>query len=75
MPCPTPPVFNVKGTWEGVGEAIMDRAPPLHPEGAPGSRPAGPYQLRKAHWTYKIDGQDGRRFWGSTTSDVLPTNG
>jgi hypothetical protein len=66
----TPPPFNMKGTWKGVGEAIMDGAPPLHPQDAPGGRPAGPYRLREANWTYKIDGQDGRRFWGTVSSDV-----
>lgn len=62
--------FEMKGTWKGVGEAIMDGAPPLHPQDAPNGRPAGPYRLREATWTYQIDGQDGRRFWGTSSSDV-----
>ena len=62
----TAPVFDMKGTWKGIGEAIMDGAPPLHPQDAPGGRPAGPYRLREAAWTYQIDGQEGRRFWGTS---------
>lgn len=64
------PVFDMKGRWMGMGEAIMDGTPPLHPGGSSGVRSAGKYKLREAPWVYDIVGQDGRRFWGTVSSDV-----
>ncbi len=64
----TPPVLDMKGTWKGTGEAIVDGASPHHlPNVA--AKPAANYRLHAQTYTYKIEGQDGRRFWGTTTSD------
>jgi hypothetical protein len=61
------PVLNLVGTWTGTTQAIVDGVGGHHPADAP-SRPAGPYRLRDFPFTYRIDGQDGRRFWGVGTS-------
>ena len=58
----------MKGTWTGTGEAIVDGATTHHPAEA-ASRPAGKYRLREETFTWRIEGQDGRRFWGTTSSD------
>jgi hypothetical protein len=68
---PTAPIFDMKGTWTGMGEAIMDGAPMFHPQGAAGEKPAGAYRMRDVPFTYKIVGQDGLRFWGTVSTDVV----
>jgi hypothetical protein len=67
----TPPAFDMKGTWKGSGEAIIDGLTTYHPPGATGTQPSGNYRLRAVTYTYKIDGQDGKRFWGSVSSDAV----
>jgi hypothetical protein len=57
------PVISLVGTWTGTAQAIADGASTHLPADA-SSRPAGPYQLRDFPFTLRIDGQDGRRFWG-----------
>lgn len=66
----TPPIFDMKGTWKGIGQAIIDGVTPLHPAEAGNAKPAATYRLREATYTYQINGQDGRRFWGTVSSDV-----
>jgi len=66
-PATAQPVINLVGTWTGTAQAIVDGVSPAHPADAP-SRPAGPYRLLEFPFTYRIDGQDGRRFWGVGTS-------
>jgi len=66
-PANAQPVINLVGTWTGVTQAIVDGVGAHHPADAP-SRAAGPYRLRDFAFTYRIDGQDGRRFWGVGTS-------
>jgi hypothetical protein len=65
------PVFDMKGTWKGTADAVVDGTTPQHPPGAP-SKPAGNYRLRTTAFTYQIDGQDGKRFWGTISSDLGP---
>ncbi len=60
--------FDMKGTWKGTGEAIVDGHGTHHPAGST-AKPAGPYRLRELHFTYKIDGQEGKRFWGTVSSE------
>jgi hypothetical protein len=67
----TPAPFDMKGTWKGTGEAIIDGVTGYHPPGAAGTKPTGNYRLRAVTYTYTIDGQDGRRFWGSVSSDSV----
>jgi len=43
----------------------------FHPQGATGEKPAGDYRMRDVPFTYKIDGQDGLRFWGKVSTDVV----
>jgi hypothetical protein len=66
-----PAPLDMKGTWKGSGEAIIDGLTNAHPQGAAGISPAGSYRLRAATYTYKIEGQDGRRFWGTVSSDAV----
>ena len=53
--------MNMKGTWVGTGEAIVDGPSAHHPLTDP-SKPAATFRLRQQTFTYKIEGQDGRRF-------------
>jgi hypothetical protein len=64
----TPAIFDMKGTWKGFNEALVDGPAPNHPPGV-AAKPAGTYRLRQQNFTYKLDGQDGRRFWGTMSSD------
>ena len=60
--------MDMKGTWTGTGEAIVD-GPSVHHLPTDASKPAATYRLRHQTFTYKIEGQDGRRFWGSISSE------
>jgi hypothetical protein len=60
-------VFDMKGGWSGTGKAIVQGVSTNHPAGEP-SKPAGAARLSDLTFTYKIDGQDGQRFWGTITS-------
>jgi hypothetical protein len=62
-----PVVPNLKGTWVGKGEAIVDGPAGHHPPGAAG-KTAGTYRLREETFTVRIEGQDGKRVWGSFSS-------
>jgi hypothetical protein len=64
----TPPVFDMKGSWKGNNEALVDGPATHHPPGV-NSKPAGPYRLRQQMITYKFDGQEGKRFWGTMSSE------
>jgi hypothetical protein len=60
-------VFDMKGGWSGTTNAIVRGLAAHHPAGEP-SRPAGVARLREVTFTYKIEGQDGPRFWGTVSS-------
>jgi hypothetical protein len=64
----TPAPFDMKGTWKGNNEALVDGPATHHPPGVD-SKAAGPYRLRQQTITYKFDGQDGKRFWGTMSSE------
>src|SRR5258708_1277378 len=56
-------IIDLKGTWVGTFQAILDGPAAHHPViDAPGSKPAGRFQLSEQPFTFKIEGQDGRRF-------------
>ena len=55
---------DLKGSWKGTGETIVDGAAATHPRTAEAKR-AGNYRLRKQEYNYTIEGQDGRHFWGT----------
>ena len=55
---PAPALFDMKGTWKGTSEGIVAGS-------------AGTFQLRTATYTYKFEGQDGKRFWGTASSDLV----
>ncbi len=62
-------IIDMKGTWTGTAEAIVDGPAQHHPApGADGTRPAGKYRLSEQSFTLAIEGQTGRRFWGTTSS-------
>jgi len=60
--------FNMKGTWVGHGEGIVDAVQHRHDSSATATRPAGSYRLREMTFTIKVEGQEGKRFWGSAQS-------
>ena len=72
VPVPAPAaatISDMKGTWKGTGEAIVSGLAAHHPPGSP-AKAAGNHRLRSQTFTYKIEGQDGKRFWGTVTSDA-----
>ena len=62
-----PAALDMKGGWSGTGKAIVEGMAAHHPAGEP-AKTAGPDRLREVTFTYKIDGQDGGRFWGTMSS-------
>jgi hypothetical protein len=60
--------MDLKGTWIGTGEAIVD-GPSAHHLPTDPAKPAATFRLRHQTFTYRIEGQDGRRFWGSIASE------
>jgi hypothetical protein len=63
-------VPDLKGTWSGNPQAIVDGPANHHPPGADGTKPAAKYRLSEPTFTLTIEGQDGRRFWGTTASPM-----
>ena len=63
----TPSILDLKGTWTGSAEMIVEGTTPHNP-GHAESQPAGKYRLRTELLTFKFDGQEGRRIWGSLSS-------
>ena len=57
---PSPAIFDMKGTWTGTSEGIVAE-----------TKSPGSFQLRTATYTYKFEGQDGKRFWGTASSDLV----
>lgn len=68
VPPPAPTISDMKGTWKGTGDAIVSGLAAHHPPGAP-AKSAGSHRLRSQTFTYKIEGQEGKRFWGTVTSE------
>jgi hypothetical protein len=65
----TQPAFDMKGAWTGTNVGLVDGGPATHhPPGAQ-TTAAGPYRLHTQKFTYKFDGQDGRQFWGTMSSE------
>ena len=64
----TPAVIDMKGTWKATLEFIVEGTTTHNPGHAEG-KPAGKYRLRTQEMTYKFEGQEGRRFWGTIHSD------
>ena len=60
-------IVDMKGTWSTTGQAVVQNGGAHHPTNEPGEI-VGEYRLREVEFTYRIDGQDGARFWGSLTS-------
>ena len=71
MPASAQRVFDMRGTWTGMAEAIVDGPANHHPPpGAAGIRPAGRFRLSQQQFTIEVLGQEGRRFWGTTASST-----
>jgi hypothetical protein len=62
-------IIDMKGTWTATNQAIVD-GPVIHhpPAGDPATKPAAKARLTEVPFTLVIEGQDGRRFWGTTSS-------
>jgi len=67
-PPPRSPVLDLRGVWTGENDALVHGAALHHPPGAPSTTARGAYRLRSHTITYRIDGQEGRRFWGTMAS-------
>src|SRR4051794_8451823 len=61
-------VVDIKGVWKGDAQNIVDGPANHHPPSGTGIRPAAKYLLSDQTFTMTIDGQDGRRFWGTMAS-------
>ena len=62
-------IIDMKGTWTGTVEAVVDGPAQHHPApGAAGTKPAGKFRLSEQPFTLVVEGQSGRRFWGTTAS-------
>jgi hypothetical protein len=66
-PTATPAALDMKGGWSGTGKAIVEGMAAHHPAGE-AAKSVGNARLREVTFTYKIDGQDSGRFWGTMTS-------
>ena len=62
------PIFDMKGTWTGYNEGLVDGLATHHPADV-ANTPAGKYRIRRQNFTYKFDGQEGRLFWGTMGSE------
>jgi|HubBroStandDraft_3_1064219.scaffolds.fasta_scaffold1030889_1 hypothetical protein len=60
-------IIDMKGTWSTTGQAVVQNGGAHHPANEPG-KAVGEYRLREVKFSYRIEGQDGTRFWGSLTS-------
>jgi hypothetical protein len=63
----TAQVPDLRGTWSGISQVIIDGATGNHPAGA-AAHAASRFRVGEAEFTYRIEGQDGVRFWGTITS-------
>ena len=57
-------VPDVKGTWIGTGEAVVLGNAPHHAPVPATDRP----RLSQVEFTMNVEGQSGRRFWGTVAS-------
>ena len=64
----TPPPFYMRGTWQGSNQGLVD-GPATHHPGDATTRPAGKYRIRRQTFTYNLEGQDGRLFWGTMSGE------
>ena len=60
--------IDLKGIWVGNGQNIVDGPANHHPPTGAGVKPAAKYRLSDQTFTMTIEGQDGRRFWGTMAS-------
>jgi hypothetical protein len=58
---------DLKGTWTGDAPVIVAGASRHLPAGSD-AKTANNYRLANQAMTYTIEGQDGRRFWGTLSS-------
>jgi hypothetical protein len=58
---------DMTGTWKSVGEGIVSGASTHHPPGA-SAKAAGNHRLRNENYTFVVEGQEGKRFWGHSSS-------
>lgn len=61
-------VIDIKGTWIGHAQNIVEGSAHHHQRGAAGTKEAGKFLLSDQTFTFRFEGQDGRRFWGTISS-------
>jgi hypothetical protein len=59
---------DLRGTWKVESSAIVVGDAPHHPAAAPPAAEGTKPRLRPFTGTFRIDGQEGGRFWGTTVS-------
>lgn len=62
-------MIDMKGTWQGTNQSIMDGFPPHVPSSVE-TKSAGKYRLTEQAYTFTVEGQEGRRFWGTMSSSI-----
>ena len=63
-------IIDMKGTWSTTGQAVVQNGGAHHPANEPG-KAVGEYRLREVKFSYRIEGQDGTRFWASVIIDPI----
>lgn len=61
-------VVDIKGTWIGNAQNIVEGSAHHHQRGAAGTKEVGKFLLSDQTFTFRFEGQDGRRFWGTISS-------
>jgi hypothetical protein len=61
-------VVDIKGTWVGHAQNIVEGPAHHHQRGAAGVKESGKFLLSDQTFTFRFEGQDGRRFWGTISS-------
>jgi hypothetical protein len=62
-------MIDLRGTWKGTSQTIVDGASAHHPPvGTRSVKGAAKYRLSEQAFTMVIEGQDGRRIWGTIAS-------
>jgi hypothetical protein len=61
---------DLKGTWVVEGLTAISDGPTNHSgDASPGPATSGKFNLFELKFTYQVDGQDGLRFWGTSSSE------
>jgi hypothetical protein len=61
-------IVDIKGTWIGHAQNIVEGPAHHHQRGAAGTKESGKFLLSDQTFTFRFEGQEGRRFWGTISS-------